>query len=565
MIKKIKNIFNLTKIISKNSFQNPYLIDKKTNKINKKSVILLMSIILAITITYVSYEIIKELNKINQASLFLEIFLPLLMIIMFFQVILSSTNVYYFSRDFDILLPLPIKPEELLISKFNTILFNLYFFEGLFSVIPLIIYGIITGVNILYYLKLIIILFVFPIMPVLIVSIIIMFLIKLSKFIKNKDIFQIIITTIFMFFIFILEFYIGNFAINKIDNNVNLQEQEVALEFNNFNNKIKNINKYFLQINSSINFLINRDEGKIILELLNIIFIDIIFFGIFIFIGKRYYLKNILKNNNKYYLKNFNKFVDDKKIKKINYGRAYIKKEFKLLFKNPIFFMQCVFPELILVISIFIMSIVAVPNVRTLLTFDLSETEINFSVTLGTICLCVGIIQIISTLSNISITAVSRDGKNAEYIMKSIPIDYYKQFVYKTKPQIYVNFLLSIACLLLIKLVLPEFKFIHLLFILVIYNLINIINSILMVLVDLLKPNLNWNSEYEIFKQSNNKLFQYVFTIMIILLLVYFKRLFYKINLNISCSLIIIILILLLLIINKIIKLNIDKFYKKIK
>ena len=564
MIKKIKNIFNLTKIISKNSFQNPYLIDKKTNKINKKSVILWMSIILAITITYVSYEIIKELNKINQASLFLEIFFPVLMIIMFFQVILSSTNVYYFSKDFDILLPLPIKSEELLIAKFNTILFNLYFFEGLFSVIPLIIYGIITGVNILYYLKLIIILLVFPIMPVLIVSIIIMFLIKLSKFIKNKDIFQIIITTIFMFFIFILEFNIGNFVINKIDNNVNLQEQEVVLEFNNFNNKIKNINKYFLQINSSINFLINNSKGKIILELLNIIFIDMIFWGVFIFIGKRYYLKNILKNNNKYYLKYFNKFVDDKKIKKINYNKSYLKKEFKILFKNPIFFMQCIFPELILVISIFIMSIVSAPNIRALLTFDLLENEMNFSVTLGTICLCVGIIQIISTLSNISITAFSRDGKNAQYIMKSIPIDFYKQFVYKTKPQIYVNLLLSIVCLLLIKLVLPEFKFIDLLFILIIYNLINVISSTLMVLVDLLRPNLNWNSEYEIFKQNNNKLFQYVFTIMIILLLVYLKKIFYKINLNISCSIIIIILIILLLIINKIIKLNIDKFYKKI-
>lgn len=564
MIRKIKNIFNLTKIMFKNSFQNPYLIDKKTNKINKKSVILWMSIILAITITYVSYEIIKELNKINQASLFLEIFFPVLMIIMFFQVILSSTNVYYFSKDFDILLPLPIKSEELLIAKFNTILFNLYFFEGLFSVIPLIIYGIITGVNILYYLKLIIILFVFPIMPVLIVSIIIMFLIKLSKFIKNKDIFQIIITTIFMFFIFILEFNIGNFVINKIDNNVNLQEQEVVLEFNNFNNKIKNINKYFLQINSSINFLINNSKGKIILELLNIIFIDMIFWGVFIFIGKRYYLKNILKNNNKYYLKYFNKFVDDKKIKKINYNKSYLKKEFKILFKNPIFFMQCIFPELILVISIFIMSIVSVSNIRALLTFDLLENEINFSVTLGTICLCVGIIQIISTLSNISITAFSRDGENAQYIMKSIPIDFYKQFVYKTKPQIYVNLLLSIACLLLIKLVLPEFKFIDLLFILIIYNLINVISSTLMVLVDLLRPNLNWNSEYEIFKQNNNKLFQYVFTIMIILLLVYLKKIFYKINLNISCSIIIIILIILLLIINKIIKLNIDKFYKKI-
>ena len=423
MIRKIKNIFNLTKIMFQNSFQNPYLIDKKTNKINKKSVILWLSIILAITITYVSYEIIKELNKINQASLFLEIFFPLLMIIMFFQVILSSTNVYYFSRDFDILLPLPIKPEELLISKFNTILFNLYFFEGLFSVIPLIIYGIITGVNILYYLKLIIILFVFPIMPVLIVSIIIMFLIKLSKFIKNKDIFQIIITTIFMFFIFILEFYIGNFAINKIDNNVNLQGQEVALEFNNFNNKIKNINKYFLQINSSINFLINRDEGKIILELLNIIFIDIIFFGIFIFIGKRYYLKNILKNNNKYYLKNFNKFVDDKKIKKINYGRAYIKKEFKVLFKNPIFFMQCIFPIFILIISLIIITIFTFPNLKAILTSDILGDEIDFSIDLNVICLVLGIIQFIFTISNVSITSISREGKNANY-MKFIPVSF---------------------------------------------------------------------------------------------------------------------------------------------
>lgn len=33
---KMKNIFNLTKILFLNSFQNPYIIDPKTNKINKK-------------------------------------------------------------------------------------------------------------------------------------------------------------------------------------------------------------------------------------------------------------------------------------------------------------------------------------------------------------------------------------------------------------------------------------------------------------------------------------------------------------------------------------------------
>ena len=85
-----------------------------------------------------------------------------------------------------------------------------------------------------------------------------------------------------------------------------------------------------------------------------------------------------------------------------------------------------------------------------------------------------------------------------------------------------------------------------------------------MVVVDLLKPNLNWNSDYEAIKNNNNKLYQYVLTIFIILILVYFNKIFADFNLIISCILISIILIILLLILNKIIKLNIKKLFSKI-
>ena len=129
MIKKIKNIFNLTKLFFKNSFQNPYIIDKKTNKINKKSVFVWLIIIVMIAISYLSFEVIKVLVNMNQATIFLNIFFLILNVIMIFQVILASTNVYFFSKDFELVLPLPIKSDELLISKFNTILINLYFSE----------------------------------------------------------------------------------------------------------------------------------------------------------------------------------------------------------------------------------------------------------------------------------------------------------------------------------------------------------------------------------------------------------------------------------------------------
>lgn len=559
---KIKNIFNLTKILFLNSFQNPYIIDPKTNKINKKSVFVWLLIILSIAITYLSYEIISELARVGQPEIFLNVFFLIVMMIMIFQIILASTNVYFFSKDFEILLPLPIKTDELLISKFNTILINLYFSELIFVLFPLIVYGICTYAGIIYYFYLFLILIIFPILPTLFISLIMMFFIKLSKFIKNKDIFQIIFTLFCIIIVFILEFKIGNMLIKKIDNNSNIQTENIVEAINEFNNNLNKTYNYFLEINPTINILKNSNKINSLFYLFEIIFIDLIFFILFILIGKKYYLKNILKNNNNYYLNKISKNKIEKKLKKKNICHSYINKEFKILFKNPMFFMQCIFPMFILMVSILIIVIVALPNLRLLLTSDIFGNTIAFSVDLGVICLVLGIIQFVFTMSNISITALSREGNSANY-MKFIPIDFYKQFIYKSIPQIIINMFFSIIILILIKLIFVEFNFIYLFFIFIISNLLNIINSELMVLVDFYKPNLKWKTEYETVK-NDNKLFQYVLTIFIILILVYFNKIFKDLNLNISCFLIILILVLLIFIINKIIKININKLFEKI-
>ena len=562
MNKKIKNIFNLTKIFFKNSFQNPYIIDPKTNKINKKSIFVWLILIVMVGISFLSYEVINELVKVGQPILFLNIFFLLFMMIIIFQIILASTNVYFFSKDLEVLLPLPLKSEELLISKFNTIVVNLYFSELIFAFFPLIIYGICTYAGIIYYVYLFLILLIFPILPTLFISIITMFFMKLSKFIKNKDAFQIIITLIFIFIMFGVEFKLGSTIINKFDNNSNINTEEVVETFNQFNEKIKNVYKYFLEINPTIEIIKNYNKLNSIFNLLKIIFIDLLFLILFIFIGKKYYLKNILKNNNNYYLNKIQKNNFQKKCKKITIKKSYIKKEFKLLFKNPTFFMQCIFPIFILIISLIIITIFTFPNLKAILTSDILGDEIDFSIDLNVICLVLGIIQFIFTISNVSITSISREGKNANY-MKFIPVSFYKQFIYKSIPQIIINMFLTLIILILLKVILPEFNLIYLFLIFIIANLFNIINSELMVVVDLYKPNLNWKADYEAIK-NNNKLFQYVLTILIILILIYFNKIFDKLNLIISCLLIILILIILIFIINIIIKININKLFKKI-
>ena len=90
----------------------------------------------------------------------------------------------------------------------------------------------------------------------------------------------------------------------------------------------------------------------------------------------------------------------------------------------------------------------------------------TFSVDLSIICLILGIIQIIFTLSNISISAISREGKNILY-MKFLLIDFLNQFFYKAKLQIFLNNILIIFVLIIVKLIFPEFGLLYLLFLFV--------------------------------------------------------------------------------------------------
>ncbi len=561
MIKKISKLFSLSKINIKSSFQNPYLFDKKTGKLNKKSIFLWLIIILMIFFSYISFDVVQVLDGINQPTIFLNLIFLILFIVMIFQLLLASSNVYFFSKDFESLLPLPIKSEELLISKFNTLLINMYFTEFVFALFPLITYGFVTYSSILYYIELFMILLIFPILPILIVSIFTMIFIKIFKFIKKPEILQIIIIFVFLLIFVIFSFKIVNKTINNSENITQINEEAVLQSFSNFNNKIYNINSYFLGINPVVEVLDNYNNIKSIVNILKIILINCIFFVLFIFIGNKYYLKNILKNNI-IYIKKTSKNHNNKKLKRSNKAKSYIMKEIKLIKNNHVYFIQCIMPLIIIMVSILLITIFALPNIRDFIDKELNGKEIFFD--LGTIGLILGLIQIIMTISNISITSISREGIGA-YYMKSLPIDFYKQYIYKTIPQIIINAILISIILIFVKLVLPIFSFANLLLTFVLANLLNILNSELMVLVDLYRPNLNWKEYYEAVSQNNNKLFQYVLTIVIILALVYFKDTFSDLKLEVAGILIMAVIIFIIFIINIIVRTNIKKLYKNIK
>ena len=72
-------------------------------------------IICVCAIGYFSFKIINWLDTRGLDDIFLKVYLPIMGVIFTYQTILICTNVFYYSKDLEYILPLPIKPIELLI------------------------------------------------------------------------------------------------------------------------------------------------------------------------------------------------------------------------------------------------------------------------------------------------------------------------------------------------------------------------------------------------------------------------------------------------------------------
>ena len=214
----IKKIKELTKIFAKESYQVLNIYNSKNKKLNVKSIFLWMVAIIIISIFYLSYQIINFLVSSGVPEVFLNFYLLILFIILSFQTILRIVNILFFSKSIKNILPLPISNMEILISKFGGLLFLSYVTELVFGLIPLFMYGMLAAKSLMYFLLMILVLAVFPIIIVSVFCIITLLLMKVFNFIKNPNIIEAVVTIILLILIIFME--------QKSLNNLSIQSEE---------------------------------------------------------------------------------------------------------------------------------------------------------------------------------------------------------------------------------------------------------------------------------------------------------------------------------------------------
>ena len=496
---------SITKTIIKNSRKIKYDKGSKNNSaiLSALAFFIVMSTISAAMI-YVSYYVTKQLNKIHQPYAFINILLIFNFLILFGKSIFETLNVLYFSNDLKVLLRMPIKPIKILNAKFINMIVSEYQMEAIMLAIPMVVYGIYTKVAWMFYLYIPLVLLILPVIPIMITSLFIAIVMRLTSFVKSKNklIYLIVFTTIFI--MNLVFFY------NKNGQTFLTVDIFVRMIYS-FNGLAYYLAEEFKLITPIMNCLLDYNRLQGVYNLV-IYYVEnlLIYFIVLLIISKIYYkavLGTMIDSSSKA-RKNSNEELSIEDFKEQNRITSYLNKEFLEVFRNPIFCIQCVFmpiiyPIIVLVIFIGLLSFAKAVGLDLIKIFY-DNIRSGFG---AFILLAIG--QVFFMMNFSSIIAVSKEEAKAK-LNKVYPISLEKQF----KMKINVGFLVNMVAVIIICGFYLAFMRDLSGAALILINLIilNIIGEKVKLLIDLLNPQLMWNSEYTMMKQNTNIMYVLFYT-----------------------------------------------------
>lgn len=488
--------FVLFKTMLRNTFN---VIDTKDKK-NLKRILFVAFIGIAtlpsiVSLGFLTREALFMLLPIQQEGLVISLLFLALSTMIFFMAIFLVPAVYYFSKDSETLLALPLSPEEIVLSKFS--LSMVYEFLTIFVISTPIIVGYISIMNpdILFYFMLVIVLLTIAVVPLAFAGLIIMVIMAFVPFFKNRDFFNYASGFLALAFAIGINYAMGGTA--------TLDQNSLIQLLNNGNNSLLGIMKIaFPNVPFAISALVNSN----ILDFIIYLGITALVLVGFVFVSKLVYFKGVIgvnetsasrKNLN---LKAYNKITSSKGV-----IFSYFIKEMKLMIRTPVYLLNNI-STVILIPAILIITIASGVGaddevVMLINSIDWSSGSILLIITFAGFV--VGIMM--STMNVITVTSLSREGTNI-YFMKLIPMSYVKQIQAKILSGVVVS-MVGILFMLIPAWIYFKIQF-HLIFFAFIASILGMIfMNYLGMIVDLVHPKLIWEQETAAVKNNLNTVF----------------------------------------------------------
>jgi ABC-2 type transport system permease protein len=405
---------------------------------------------------------------------------------------------FFFSKETAALIPLPLKPAEVLCAKLFTVTID-QLVVSLFMLAPVIVlYGINSNMRAGYYITGIIVFLFSQLFPMLLVSIIIFPLSSVVKFNKNKDFMIFFISTVVLVGVIFGQYYLNQFAMNQTTAGLSSQDMAKLLaDPDMFINKISMAYPpAFLALNA-----LTRSGVSGILWLLSYIGVHLAAFLLVLWLADRFYFSTYseLQENaaGKKKLSD-NEFEKVFSVKSTVY-HTLMKREWRYFLRVPAFSFNglanvVIFPILLIV---FAAGAYNVPEIQALMIFIDQYKELVVPV--GSL-----LAALAGSMSLLPASAFSREGKLLREL-KTLPVS--PTDVIKVK-FVHSNLIsgVGVFCSAIAVGFITKIGWLEVLWIIVTGYLLTIFLNNLQMIVDTAKPMLEWDNPIKAMKQNINGL-----------------------------------------------------------
>lgn len=432
----------------------------------------------------------RNLSIVGMQDLIVQVGVVLFSLVVMLFATLSVLETFYYSKDVDYLLPLPLKPTDLIISKFTVALVAQYTLFALFYFPLLITFGVLEGAGALFYILTFVLFFLIPVFPTLLLCIVLMIFMRITSFGKNRD----LIRAIFMFLIIIISAIGGGM--------IGAQVEGIDLDLAAFAETpvMRVITFIFRPVMMGADVILNP-TNEIVSLLLFFIIIAATFF-IFMAIGKLLYLPTIVGYTDSQSKKEA-LTADDLASLSASHSifKTLIRREFKLIMRTPIFALNCFLLPLMMPIIMVIAGVLGGGGMEDIGYAVEYLREIGFlteNFMASTIGILFAIVYFMTSYNSTALSSFSREGKTL-FTWKYFPIMLSQIIKVKLVMAILSNLLpLTLTTMGLVFLL--NLSFLQTLALVVFMIAALTFSSTAFLFFDLSAPRLNWDSEQQAMK-----------------------------------------------------------------
>lgn len=508
----------------------------KQQMIVTKILLALVSLFIILPFVVVSglfiYTVTNSLVEYNYETIGLEFMCILLCVFTFifsFNVIL---NELYFTGDIENLLPLPLKPREIVGAKIASIFCAESLVQLLVIFFSVIGFFFALGLSFKNFLLGIIGMITLPMIPIIYCSIISLLIMSFTRFIKNKETIRKVGLVFVLAVLMLFVYFLGA-----------LQNFDLELYIEGFVNGDQTFLHVMRGILPHINLFIDILVTGSIRSLLLYILVNIGFIVVLLVLADVCYFKGVvgLSSKDTESKKSSSNILNNIKVE--NPTNSYFKKEIFTLFRTSSYFLNCILINFIWPIFVYVICKLKFPDL-TLSKLKNLVTSTDNNTLIIIFMFVIGVSILLPALNSIASSSFSREGKNF-YFMKYIPMDYSSQVYVKLLVSFIIAFIGVNVFSLIFYLVIGLKVSTAFIFLIISFLAILFICS-LGIIIDSINPKLVWDDELNALRENSNNFIVMGISIFMFIILAGLCYLLYKsFGLALAFTSILLILILL--------------------